>query len=279
MKPKKLVSFIIVLIFFSIRNMYSMDILSHNRAAWNNEVSKGNQWTIPVGKAELEAAARGEFKSVLTPYKIIPKEWLGDLAGKEVLCLASGGGQQGPILAAAGAKVTVFDNSDQQLKRDADVAKEYDLDIKTVQGNMQNLSCFAEKTFDLIIHPVSNCFIDDILPVWKESYRVLKVNGKLLSGFCNPIMYMIDWETAEKTNRWELVQEIPYSDLKSLTPEMNQKYIKEKTPFEFGHSLTDQIQGQLDAGFVITGFFEDKGGDLLDKFTDTFIATNALRMS
>jgi len=255
------------------------NLLEHNRTAWNEEVKKGNVWTIPVTKKDIETAKKGQHKIILTPYKPVPKEWLGNIKGKNILCLASGGGQQGPILAAAGARVTVFDNSDQQLKRDADVAKEYDLDIKTVQGNMQNLSCFAEKTFDLIIHPVSNCFIDDILPVWKESYRVLKVNGKLLSGFCNPIMYMIDWETAEKTNRRELVQKIPYSDLKSLTPEMNQKYIKEKTPFEFGHSLTDQIQGQLDAGFVITGFFEDKGGDLLDKFTDTFIATNALRMS
>jgi SAM-dependent methyltransferase len=254
------------------------NLLEHNRTAWNEEVKKGNVWTIPVTKKDIETAKSGHYKIILTPFKPVPKGWLGNVKGKNILCLASGGGQQGPILAVAGAKVTVFDNSDQQLKRDADVAKEYNLDIKTVQGNMQNLSCFTEKTFDLIIHPVSNCFIDDILPVWKESYRVLKVNGKLLSGFCNPIMYMIDWETADKTNRSELVQAIPYSDLKSLTPEMKQKYVKEKTPFEFGHSLTDQIQGQLDAGFVITGFYEDKGGDLLDKFTHTFIATNALKV-
>ena len=254
------------------------NLLEHNRAAWNEEVRKGNQWTIPASKEDIEKAKNGNFQIVLTPFKPVPEDWMGDIKGKSILCLASGGGQQGPILAAAGATVTVFDNSDQQLKRDEDAAKEYDLDLKTVQGNMQDLSCFPDQLFDLIVHPVSNCFIDDILPVWKESFRVLKVNGNMLSGFCNPIMYMVDWEKADKSNRYELANSIPYSDLKTLTPKMKQKYVKEKSVFEFGHSFTDQIQGQLDAGFVLTGFYEDKGGDLLDKFTDTFIATNALKI-
>jgi len=255
-----------------------IDLLEHNREAWNEEVKKGNQWTLPSSTEDIEKAKNGQFEIVLTPLKPVPKEWLGNIKGKNILCLASGGGQQGPILAAAGAKVTVFDNSDQQLKRDSDAANEYDLDLKTVQGNMQDLSCFADETFDLIIHPVSNCFIDDILPVWKESYRVLKAKGRILSGFCNPIMYMIDWEKADKSDRYQLVHSIPYSDLESLTPKEIQKYIKEKSVFEFGHSLTDQIQGQLDAGFVLIGLYEDKGDDLLDKFTDTFLATNALKV-
>ena len=254
------------------------NLLEHNRAAWNEEVKKGNQWTIPATKEDIDKAKNGDFQIVLTPFKPVPEDWLGDINGKSILCLASGGGQQGPILAAAGAKVTVFDNSDQQLKRDSVAAEEYDLDIETIQGNMQNLSCFADQTFDLIIHPVSNCFIDDILPVWKESFRVLKRNGKILSGFCNPILYMIDWEKADKANRYELVNAIPYSDLESLTQKVKKKYLEDNTVFEFGHSLSAQIQGQLDAGFVLTGFYEDKGGDHLDKFTDTFVATNALKM-
>ncbi|MCJ7733568.1 MAG: class I SAM-dependent methyltransferase [Anaerolineales bacterium] len=254
------------------------NLLEHNREAWNEEVKNGNIWSIPATKEEIEKAKKGQYKIVLTPKKPVPEEWMGDIKGKKVLCLASGGGQQGPILAAVGATITVFDNSDQQLKRDQEAVEEYNLDITTVQGNMQDLSCFTENTFDLIIHPVSNCFIDDIRPVWKESYRVLKLNGALLSGFCNPIIYMIDWDTAEDTKRIELVHAIPYSDLQSLTPEMKQKYIQKKTPFEFGHSLTDQIQGQIDAGFVISGFYEDKGNDMLDKYTDMFVATKALKM-
>ena len=169
-----------------------MKLLEHNRLAWNEEVKKGNPWTIPVTKDEIDFAINGEFKIILTPYKSVPKDWLGDIRGKNILCLASGGGQQAPILAAAGAKVIVFDNSDEQLKKDEELAEEYDLDIEIVRGNMQDLSCFVDKSFDVIIHPISNCFIDDIHPVWKESYRVLRKNGVLLSDIVNPIMYKID---------------------------------------------------------------------------------------
>ena len=90
------------------------NLLEHNRTAWNEEVKKGNVWTIPVTKKDIKAAKSGHHKIILTPFKPVPKGWLGNIKGKKILCLASGGGQQGPILAAAGAKVTVFDNSDQQ---------------------------------------------------------------------------------------------------------------------------------------------------------------------
>jgi SAM-dependent methyltransferase len=192
-----------------------MNFLEHNRVAWNQEALKGNQWTIPVTKIEIEAAIKGEYKLVLTPYKPIPADWLGNVRNKQVLCLASGGGQQGPILAATGADVTVFDNSDEQLKHDSQVAEAFNLPIKIVQGNMQDLSCFFGQTFDLIIHPVSNCFIDNILPVWKECYRVLRSPGRLLTGFANPLLYMIDWEEADQTQRCEIRNVIPYSDLLS----------------------------------------------------------------
>lgn len=255
-----------------------MNLLEHNRLAWNKEVLSGNQWTIPVTEAELKAAIKGEYKLVLTPHKPISADWLGDVRHKQVLCLASGGGQQGPILAAAGAEVTVFDNSDEQLKRDRQVADAHHLSLKTVQGNMQDLSCFSDGTFDLIVHPVSNCFIDDVLPVWKECYRVLKSPGSLLAGFANPLIYMIDWEEAEQTERCEIRYSLPYSDLHSLSPQAMQRYLAEKEPFEFGHTLVDQIQGQIAAGFLIAGFYEDKGDSLLDDYTDIFIATKAVKL-
>lgn len=256
-----------------------MNLLEHNRLAWNQEVKKGNRWTVPVTRTEIDAAAKGDFKIILTPFIPVPREWLGDIAGRDILCLASGGGQQGPILAAAGANVTVFDNSDEQLKRDQQVARENHLEIRTIRGNMQDLGCFSDETFDLIIHPVSNCFINDIIPVWKESFRVLKENGRMLSGFNNPLVYMVDWDLADQTGQFVLAHAIPYSDLVSLSSEMKLKANQDKLPFEFGHSLTDQIQGQIQAGFIITGFYEDKSGELLDQFSDSFIATRAEKRS
>jgi SAM-dependent methyltransferase len=254
-----------------------MDLLKHNRQAWNHEVQSGNRYTIPVTKDEIMAAFKGEYKIILTPTKPVPAEWLGDIRGKQVLCLASGGGQQGPILAAAGAEVTVFDNSDEQLKRDSQMASDYHLPLKVVQGNMQDLSCFPDRSFDLVVHPVSNCFIDDILPVWKECYRVLRAPGRLLSGFNNPLVYAIDLEEAKQSGRCEIKNALPYSDLKSLPPQEVQRFMDEKIPFEFGHTLTDQIQGQIAAGFLIAGFYEDKGEELLDAYVDSYIATKAVK--
>jgi SAM-dependent methyltransferase len=255
-----------------------VDIVEHNRAAWNQEARKGNRWTIPVTQAEIEAAREGGVRIVLTPFKAVPADWLGDVRGKEVLCLASGGGQQGPLLAAAGAHVTTLDNSDEQLARDRQVADAYSLDVRTVRGNMQDLRVFADESFDLIVHPTSNGFVDDVRPVWRECYRMLRPGGRLLAGFSNPLLYMIDWEDADRTGKPELRHAIPYSDVDSLSPEMRQTYIDEKRPFEFGHSLTDQIGGQIDAGLLIAGFYEDKGEALLDPYTEVFIATMAVKL-
>ncbi len=255
-----------------------MDILEHNRAAWNNEVAKGNQWTIPVTRKEIDDAVRGDVKILLTPYKPVPKDWLGDLEGRKVLCLASGGGQQGPILVAAGAEVTVFDNSDRQLQRDEEAAAAYGLRIQTIQGNMQDLSAINDGVFDMIIHPVSNVFIDDVLPVWRECARVLIQDGVLLSGFTNPLVYMVDWEEADQSGVCRLKYSIPYADPTALPAQEVKKYLQEKIPFEYGHSLTDLIQGQIAAGFHITGFYEDKGELVLDTFTEVFIATKAVKI-
>ena len=88
-----------------------MDIRAYNRTAWNKQVASGNQWTVPVSADMIAAARRGEWTVLLTPTKPVPSAWFPNLKGCDLLCLASGGGQQGPIFAAAGANVTVFDNS------------------------------------------------------------------------------------------------------------------------------------------------------------------------
>ena len=90
---------------------------------------------------------------------------------------------QGPILAAAGADVTVFDNSPLMLATDRSVAARDSLQIRTVEGDMADLSQFSDSSFDLIVHPVSNTFVPDVRPVWKEAFRVLRQDGALLSGF------------------------------------------------------------------------------------------------
>lgn len=256
-----------------------MDLRDYNRRAWDANVSKGNRWTLPVGPEAVAAARRGEWRIVLTPEVPVPREWFGDLAGKDVLCLASGGGQQGPILAAAGAKVVVVDASPAQLAQDRFVATRDGLDIETVQADMADLFMFPTGRFDLVVHPVSNCFVAEVRPVWREAHRVLRRGGALLAGFGNPLLYLFDDALAEK-GELQVRYSIPYSDLTSLDDGQRARYTDANEPLIFGHTLEDQIAGQLAAGFVLTGFYEDRdAGHPLARYIATFIATRAVKPS
>ena len=256
------------------------DILDLNRRAWNALVEKGNRWTVPAGPEEIAAARSGRWEIVLTPTRPVPPEWFPDLEGARVLCLASGGGQQGPILAAAGAEVTVFDNSPRQLDQDRLVALREGLTIETVEGDMADLGVFSDQTFDLIVHPISNCFVPDLVPVWGEAYRVLRTGGALLAGFTNPVRYLFNEDIEYSSDLLYVVNTIPYSDRDQLTEERQQHFISEGEPFEFGHSLEHQIGGQLEAGFLLAGFYEDRyppEEDTLSRHIPSFAATRGLK--
>ncbi len=258
-----------------------MDILEHNRIAWDKQVEGKNRWTIPVSTEETEAARMGRWEIVLTPNIPIPKEWFPPLENADVLCLASGGGQQGPILAAAGARVTVLDYSTNQLAQDRSVAERDSLEIKTIQGDMADLNMLDDRTFDLIVHPVSNTFVPDVRPVWAEAFRVLRSGGALLSGFTNPLAYLFDQELTENEGTLRVVYSIPYSDVGNLPQEKMEKCIEAKSPLEYSHTLDDQIGGQIEGGFLIAGFYEDRSSededDLLSEYIPIFIATRAIK--
>jgi SAM-dependent methyltransferase len=258
-----------------------MDIREHNRIAWDREVERGNRWAVPVSAAVIAAARRGEWEILLTPSQPAPRAWFPDLGGIDVLCLASGGGQQGPVLAAAGAKVTVLDNSPRQLERDRSVAERHALPLTTVECDMADLSRFSDQSFDLIVHPVSNVFVPDVRPVWAEAFRLLRRGGALLAGFTNPAVYLFDYDLADRTGILQVKYALPYSDLTSLPTGERQRYIETGTPLEFSHTLEDQIGGQLDAGFLLTGFFEDaydgEENDPLTSYMPTFIATRSVK--
>lgn len=261
--------------------MSPSEIRSWNRDAWDRQVAAGqNEWTKPVSSDVTAAAARGEWQIVLTPQKPVPRPWFGpSFPDIDILCLASGGGQQGPVLAAAGARVTVFDNSPAQLAQDRMVADRDRLSLRTVEGDAADLSAFANNSFDLIVHPVSNVFMPELAPIWRECHRVLRPGGALIAGMCYPMTYIFD-AAAEEKGELIVRHALPYSDLANLSDDERKALFKD-APVEFSHTLEEQIGGQTDAGFLIAGFYEDNwsGGANrpLSRYMPCFFATRAVK--
>lgn len=255
-----------------------MDIRAYNRDAWNREVEGGkNPWSQPVTSEVIAKARQGEISIVLTENIPVPHRWFPALKGADVLCLASGGGQQGPVLAAVGAHVTILDNSPAQLKQDQLVAEREALSLRTVEGDAADLSLFADESFDLAFNPVSTVFMPDVRAVWKEAYRVLRPGGILMTGFMNPVHYIFDLYKMDE-GILEVTHSIPYSDLTSLPREDLEEYLAKGLPVEFGHSLTDLLGGQCDAGFVITDMYEDVMLESpLHNYHPNYMATRAVK--
>ena len=257
-----------------------MDAVKQNSLAWDKKVEKEVVYTKAVSREVIEKSKAGEWEITVTTEKPVPRSWFPkSLAGLKILCLASGGGQQGPVLAAAGAQVTVVDISKKQLEQDEFVAKRDDLKINTLQCSMTDLSAFNDEEFDMIIHPVANVFVEDISQVWKEASRVLKDKGTLISGFTNPLLFIFDDEEDMKGNL-VVKNKIPTSSLDNLSDEEKEDFFNSDLTIEFGHTLEDQIQGQIDAGLVITGLYEDDFGGRrpLDEYIKCFVATKAVKI-
>jgi ubiquinone/menaquinone biosynthesis C-methylase UbiE len=253
-----------------------MDVPTHNRRAWDRMAEERSEWSSPADPELIEFARQGEVALYITPSRPCPQDWLPEFPGKYVLCLAAGGGHQGPILAAAGARVIVLDNSPKQLALDSEVARRENLVLETVTGDMTDLSIFPDSSFDIIANPVSNLYVHDVRKVWREAYRVLKKDGVILAGFMNPAFYMFDRDQMDQEGILQVKNPLPYSDIESLSEEGRRKMEKEEWPLEFSHSLEYQIGGQIDAGFVITGLYEDRDPrSALFDFMPVYIATRA----
>lgn len=255
--------------------------LSLNQQHWDKQAAMENQWSKPVSDEEISEAKKGNWQVHLTPSPV-KSEWLAEIKGKKILCLASAGGQQGPILAAAGAIVTVFDLSEGQLSKDRQLAEKHQLTLSIKQGDMADLSCFADESFDIVFHPISNLYVADVNPVWQECYRVLKTGGVLMASFYNPVVFIDDRDA--KLRSQGLIRptyRLPYSDQHSLPSDRLQEKMERGEGLVFGHSLTDLIGGQLAAGFLLQDFVEDFAPHarfLVDSYMPTFLASKAIKL-
>lgn len=232
----------------------------------------GWEWGQAISHEEYQAAVDGKWDVKLTPTKYVPHDWFGSLKGKAVLGLASGGGQQIPIFAACNAICTVLDYSTAQCDSERMVAKREGYSVTVVQGDMTKRLPFEDASFDIIFHPVSNCYVEEVKPIFKECYRVLKTGGILLCGLDNGMNFIFD--DTETTVKYSL----PFNPLKDK--QMYEDSVKNDWGMQFSHTMEEQIGGQLEAGFMLTHIYEDTNGSgpLHDRNIPSFIATRAVKL-
>ena len=234
-------------------------------------VDEGWKWGQPITHEEYIDAQNGKWDILLTPTKPVPHEWLGELKGKKVLGLASGGGQQMPILTALGGECTVFDYSNKQIESEILVANREGYDINTICGDMTKRLPFEDESFDIIVHPVSDCYVKDVKHVFMECYRVLKKGGILVCGFDNGINYIVD-----KSER-HIVNSMPFDPLSN--PDQMKQLTDQDCGIQFSHTIEELIGYQLQLGFILKDLYEDTNGEgyLHEMGIYSFFATKALK--
>ena len=235
-------------------------------------VEAGWEWGRPITHEVYAAALRGEWDVLLTPTVPVPHAWFGELKGRRVLGLASGGGQQMPIFAALGADCTVLDYSQRQLESERMVAAREGYKIRIVRADMTKPLPFPDGAFDLIFHPVSNCYVHEVRPIWRECDRVLAVGGILLAGLDNGLNFAFDEE-----HGCVLQYTLPFDP---LTNEEHRRVLEEEGDgMQFSHTIEEQIGGQIEAGFRLTAVYGDTDGTglLHAHNVPTFWATRAVK--
>ncbi len=190
---------------------------------------------------------------------------MGDVGGRDVLCLAGGGGQQSAAFALLGANVTVLDLCETQLRRDRQAAEHYGVRVATVQGDMRDLSCFIAGSFDVVWHAHSLNFVPDADRVFAEVGRVIRPGGLYRVELVNPFVHGLwqdDWDDGYRlrlpyTDGAEVVRADAYWE---FTDEAGKKR-RVKGPREFRHALGGVVNGLIARGFVLLGLWEHEGGD------------------
>ena len=212
----------------------------HNRRAWDQRARNQQRFTRPAGDDD-----------VANPLSKVDVAWFGDLRGRRMLCLASGGGRQSALYAAAGAVVTVVDISPEQLAIDRQVATERGLDIRAVEASMDDLSALPAASFDLVMQPVSSCYAPDVTAIYREVARVIVPGGIYVSQHKQPTSLQAD--TAPSRKGYEVVE--PYYRSGPL-PQVRGSLHREEGTLEFLHRWEELIGGLCRSGFVIEDLSE-----------------------
>ena len=215
----------------------------HNRRAWDARARAEKRFAKPIADAEFAAALK----------KLDADGWLtGAIRGRRLLCLGSGGGRQSVLYAAAGASVTVVDISGDMLELDRQAAAARSLAVRTVQASIDDLSALAAAEFDVVVQPVSTCYVPDIAAVYREVARVTTAGGLYISQHKQPGSLQAEVRPSARGG-YELTE--PYFRTGPLPPVVGSSHREDGT-LEFLHRWEELIGGLCRAGFVVEDLIE-----------------------
>lgn len=228
----------------------SDDARRRNRQAWDRMADSHHPFTRPAKEEAL--------KNPLATVDSVG--WLGNsIHGKELLCLAAGGGKHSVIYATAGARVTVVDLSPAMLELDRKVSAELGLNVRVVEASMDDLSELASQQFDIVIHPVSSCYLPDPARIFQEVARVIKPNGLYVSQHKQPTSLQASLDVNSQ-GRYEILE--PRDRRTSLPIVERKTSLREPGTSEFIHTWESLLGHMCRAGFLIEDLVEPWHGDV-----------------
>jgi SAM-dependent methyltransferase len=214
------------------------EIAIANKQLWEKEVREGCGYTIPWLDLDLDLlkqCANGELDPTQYPmFEYLPGILL-DVKDKDVLCLALGGGQQSALFGLLGARVTVIDLADGMIEGDRKAAAHYGYEVTAIQGDMRDLSCLKNETFDYVQGGFM-CYISDVREVYSGVARVLRRGGIYASAHEDPGLQFVEWDGEWYRINRNFAERIEH---------------REDGGIEFRHYMSDIFNGLLEAGFVI----------------------------
>jgi len=221
-------------------------VAAANKARWEQVVREGAGSTRPYLDLDVEAfRAYREGETSRLPKRCDDPDNRAVMAaakGRDVLCLAAGGGQQSALFALLGARVTVLDLCEGQLEGDRKAAAHYGYDVTTIQGDMRDLSGLPDNSFDLV-YGTGTCYIPDVRQVFAGVARVLRAGGLYRADFMNPYTEFVD-DTDWDGTGYRIAK--PYGERKRHRPD---------GAMEFRNYLDEVFNGLLDTGFTIQRVF------------------------